>query len=214
MERAVVFDLGGVLIDWNPRYLYRRLFDGDDRAMERFLSTVCTPEWNRRQDAGRSLAEGTRELVDRFPEQADLIRAYYDRWSEMIGGPIAASVQILGELRGRDTHLYALSNWSAETFNRVRGEFDFLGWFEGIVVSGEEGTVKPDRAIFRVLLDRYRLDPRATVYVDDLPANVEQARSMGMDGVLFRTPDALRDELRARDLLGAAGREVTRGLPE
>ncbi len=202
MERTVVFDLGGVLIDWNPRYLYRRLFDGDEVAMEHFLSTVCTPEWNALQDAGRPFWVATEELVERHPEHAELIRAFYGEWREMIGGPIAGTVELLAELRRRGTRLYALTNWG-EAFPEVRREVDFLDWFEGIVVSGEEGVAKPDPMMFRILAERYQLTPALTTYIDDSPANVVQAARQGFDAIHFRSPEQLRLELAGRGLLDA-----------
>jgi len=198
---AVVFDLGGVLIDWNPRHLYRSLFDGDDDAMEDFLTTVTTPEWNLEQDRGRPFAVAIEELVERHPHHEAMIRAYWARWREMIKGPIHETVAVLADLQGRGIPLYALTNWSAETFAVARHEFEFLGWFEGIVVSGEERLAKPDEAIFRLLLERYHLAPRRTVYIDDSRANVEQARRLGLDAIYFRGAQELREDLRARDLV-------------
>jgi len=138
----VVFDLGGVLIDWDPRHLYRKLFAGDEAAMEHFLATVCTHEWHRHHDAGRSLAEGVRTLKDLHPDKAELIDAFGTRQGEMLAGSIAGAVEILKELRDRDVPLYALSNWPAETFPPARRRFDFLDWFDGILVSGEIGAIK------------------------------------------------------------------------
>jgi 2-haloacid dehalogenase len=200
---AVIFDLGGVLIDWDPRHLYRRLFDGNEEAMERFLADVTTVEWNARQDGGRSLEEATSELIAAHPQQADLIRAYYapDTWREMIAGSIEESVGILSELKERGVRLFALSNWSAETFPRVRHEFDFLGWFEGIVLSGHEGVTKPAEAIYRILLDRHGLSASEVIFVDDSEHNVQQARQLGMDAIRFTSPADLRRELEVRGLL-------------
>src|SRR5712691_7243123 len=149
---SVVFDLGGVLIDWDPRHLYRKLFAADEAAMEHFLATVCTHEWNRGQDAGRSFAEGARLLKAEHPEKADLIDAYGARFDEMMAGPIAGSLEILAELRDRDTPLYALSNWSAETYPPAFDRFEFLRWFRGILVSGDVKVIKPDPRIFELLL--------------------------------------------------------------
>ncbi|MFQ5973200.1 MAG: HAD family hydrolase, partial [Alphaproteobacteria bacterium] len=160
MRTTVIFDIGGVLIDWDPRHLYRKLFDDED-AMEHFLATVCTPEWNAQQDEGRTVAEGTALLTERFPEHAALILAYYDRFGEMMNGPLEETVSLLGELRGAGTPLYALSNWSRETFPLARERFEFLDWFRGIVISGEEGVKKPDPRIYQLLLHRYRIDPGA-----------------------------------------------------
>ena len=198
---AVVFDLGGVLIDWNPRYLYRTLFDGDDAAMEHFLTHVCSPAWNHRQDAGRSFADGCAELVGEFPEARALIEAWRERFDETLGGAIAGTVEILAALRERGVPLYALSNWWAETFPIARARFDFLGWFDGIVISGELGVAKPDPRIFAHLLETYGLRADATVFIDDLPANVAAAAAAGMHPILFTDPAALRAALRELDLL-------------
>jgi len=199
--RAVVFDLGGVLIDWNPRYLYRTLFGDDTAAMEHFLTHVCSPAWNHRQDAGRSFAEGSAELIREFPEARPLIEAWHERFDETLGGAIAGSVEILAALRERGVPLYALSNWWAETFPIARARFDFLGWFDGIVISGELGVAKPDPRIFAHLLETYRLRADATVFVDDLPVNVAAAAAAGMQTILFTDPAALREQLRQLDLL-------------
>ncbi|MBV8937551.1 MAG: HAD family phosphatase, partial [Alphaproteobacteria bacterium] len=169
-RRVVVFDLGGVLIDWDPRHLYCKLIE-DEAAMERFLATVCTHEWNRCQDAGRSFAEGARLLKAEHPEAAELIDAYGTRFDEMIAGPIAGSVQILAELRERGIPLYGLTNWSAETYPAAFERFEFLRWFRGILVSGEVGLIKPDPRIFAVLIERVGIDPQHAVYVDDDEAN-------------------------------------------
>ena len=204
-EQAVVFDLGGVLIDWNPRYLYRQLL-GDEAAVEAFLGEVCTPAWNERQDEGRPVAEATAELCARFPGQAALVRAYYDRWNEMLGGAIEGTVAILEELDARGVPLYALSNWSAETFHHAQARFGFLGRFRGIVVSGEERLIKPDPRIFELLFKRYSLRPERAIFIDDVPRNVEAARALGMTALLFRSPPELRADLAARGLVAPARR--------
>ncbi len=145
---AAVFDLGGVLIDWNPRYLYRKLFQGDDDAMEHFLATVCTSDWNLQQDAGRSLAEACALLRSGFPAHAKMIDARMERYDEMLAGPIHRTVDLLAELRSRDVPLYALSNWSTETFPAAQERFDFLRWFRGMLPSGHVRLVKSDREFF------------------------------------------------------------------
>jgi 2-haloacid dehalogenase len=200
--KAVVFDLGGVLIDWDPRYLYRKLL-ADEAAVEDFLATVTTPEWNAEQDRGRPFAQGVAELVRRHPAHAAAIAAYHERWTEMLGGEVPGTVAVLAELRAAGVPLYALSNWSAETFRLTRGRFPFLEWFDGVVVSGEEGVIKPDRRIFELLLERFGLVPDATVFVDDSPANVAAARDLGMDAVRFHDAAGLRRDLAARGLLPA-----------
>jgi 2-haloacid dehalogenase len=199
---TVVFDLGGVLVDWNPRHLYRTLFPGDAAAMEDFLATVCTPAWNEAQDAGRSWVEATASLKSQHPEKAALIDAYFERWEEMLGGAIDGTVEILAALRRRGVPLYALTNWSAETFPFARRRFDFLGWFDGIVVSGEEGLIKPDPRIFRILLDRHGFAASDAVYIDDVARNADAATALGFHGIRFSDPAALRRELAALGLLG------------
>lgn len=198
--RPIVFDLGGVLIDWDPRHLYRKLFDGE-AEMERFLTEVCTQEWNEKQDEGRPFAEGVAELVERHPDQRPLIEAYAARWAEMMGGSISDSVEILGELRSRGHALYALSNFSAETFPHARERFDFLDWFDGIVISGEVRTKKPEPEIFRVLLTRHGLEAERCVFVDDIQANVEAAQDLGFEALHFTSAAALRDQLGRLGLL-------------
>jgi 2-haloacid dehalogenase len=198
--KAVVFDLGGVLIDWDPRYLFRKLL-ADEAAVEEFLDTVCTPKWNAELDRGRPFAEGVAELVERHPEHAAAIAAYHERWPEMLAGDLPGTVEVLAELRAAGVPLYALTNWSAETFAITRGRFEWLDWFDGLLVSGEERMTKPDPAFFRLLLDRFGLDPGATVFVDDSEANVAAARELGIDAVRFTGPDQLRRELSARRIL-------------
>ena len=200
--KAVVFDLGGVLIDWDPRYLYRKLLD-DEAAEEEFPATVCTPEWNAEQDRGRPFAEGVAELVERHPVHAAAITAYHERWPEMLGGAVGGTVEVLAELRTAGVPVYALTNWSAETFGIARERFEFLEWFDGVLVSGEERMIKPDPAIFRLLLDRFGLDPGATFYIDDSPANVAAADRLGFDALRFTSPAQLRRDLEARGLLSA-----------
>ena len=196
-----VFDLGGVLLDWNPRHLYRKLFAGDEAAMEHFLATVCTHEWNRCQDAGRSFAEGGRLLTAEHPDKVELIDAYGARFDEMIAGPIAGMVEILAELRDRGTPLYGLTNWSAETYPPARERFAFLSWFRGILVSGEVGGIKPDPRRFEVLIERFAINPENAVYIDDVEANVAAAQSFGIHAIQFTTPARLRRELTRLGLL-------------
>ncbi|MFI4948525.1 MAG: HAD family hydrolase [Alphaproteobacteria bacterium] len=200
-RNIVVFDLGGVLIDWDPRHLYRKLFAGDEAAMEHFLATVCTREWHRHHDAGRSFAEGARILKDQHPDKTELIDAFGARQDEMMRGPIAGSVEILAELRDRDTPLYALSNWPAEGFVQARKRFEFLRWFRGIVISGEIGAIKPQPRIYEVLIGRFAINPHDSVYIDDVEVNAAAARPFGMHAIHFTDPAALRAELVALGLL-------------
>jgi 2-haloacid dehalogenase len=190
-----VFDLGGVLVDWNPRYLYRKLFGGDDAAMEHFLANICTSKWNLQQDAGRSFAEATALLKKEHPNYGELIDAWFARHPEMLAGPIPGSVDILAELRANEIPLYALSNWSTETFPSAQKRFDFLQWFRGILLSGKVRLIKPDPRIYELFLETFSIDPAQTVYIDDIPANVEGANAAGMHGIVFKNANQLRTEL-------------------
>jgi len=201
---TVVFDLGAVLIDWDPRYVYRDLFPGDEAGMEAFLADVTSSTWNHQMDAGKPWADAIAELVASHPERRDLIEAYWSRWPDMLRGEIPGTVEVLRELREAGFTLYALTNWSAETFPVARERFAFLGWFGGIVVSGEEGLAKPDPALYRILLERYALDASTALFVDDRTENVTAAEGVGMTGVVFRSPEALRSDLVQRGLLAPA----------
>ena len=192
---TVLFDLGSVLIDWNPRYLYRPLFNGDDQAMERFLAEIVPPEWNHQIDAGKPLSEAVTERIRVYPAYAELIALWKDEWTKMLREPIAESVVILSELRQRGHRLYALTNWSAETFPVARAKFDFLKWFDDIVVSGEVKLAKPDPRIFALAIERCRLDPARTVFIDDSPRNVEAGSNAGLHALHFTGPQQLRTEL-------------------
>jgi 2-haloacid dehalogenase len=200
---AVVFDIGGVLLDWNPRYLYRKLFD-DEPAMERFLSEVCTLDWHDAHDRGVPFERSCAELAARHPEQAELIWAWGRRSEEMIGGPIPGTAEILRALKDQGVPCYALTNMEAETYPQRLERFDFLRWFDGTVVSGFEpgGIAKPDPEIFRRLLDRFGLQPATTVLIDDAPRNLEAARRLGMQTVQFRSAGQLRGWLEDARLLG------------
>ncbi len=200
---TIVFDLGGVLIEWDPRHVYRTMFTGPDAEaeMERFLAEVCTPEWNAEQDRGRTLAEATAILVERHPDQAELVEAYYGRWDEMLGEPIGETVQIARELKNRGLRLVALSNWSAETFPRARHRMAFLDEFDGVLISGAVGLIKPDRAIFDLVAQRHDVDAGRAIFIDDSPKNVAAAANAGFDAILFESPEQLRRELTRRGLL-------------
>jgi len=196
---VIIFDLGAVLIDWNPRYLYRKLFD-DEAAMERFLSEICTPEWNAEQDRGRSWADAVALLSAEHPDQAALIQAYWDRWEEMMVGSIDGTVAILELLKSEGYELHALTNWSAETFPLARARFAFLERFESILVSGDEGMKKPDTKIFQLLLERIKHRAERCVFIDDSAKNIEAAAGLGFDAILFKSPDLLRSALAARGI--------------
>lgn len=195
-----LFDLGNVLINWDPRHVYRTLFASEEE-MERFLSEICNHDWNVQMDGGRSFADGIAELVARYPEQAPLIRAYRERWPEMLGGPIGETVDVLARLQSDGRRLFALTNWSSDTFPIARAQYGFLDWFEHIVVSGEVKLVKPDPAIFRHAIERCSLDPARTLFIDDSRVNVESAARMGFATHHFTAPGPLRATLSEWGLL-------------
>lgn len=193
---TIIFDLGGVLIDWNPEYVFRTVIPEDDRRAF-FFANICTSDWNVEQDAGRTLQEGTDLLVAQWPEWETEIRTFYGRWEDMLGGPIPETVELFRALKEQGTHrLLALTNWSHETFPVALERYDFLHWFEGIVVSGEEKTRKPFADIYKILLDRYSVEPEHAVFIDDNLHNVKAAESLGIQGVHFQSADDLREKLR------------------
>ncbi len=199
--KAIIFDLGGVLIDWNPRYVYRDIFD-DEGKIDWFFENICTHDWNEKQDAGRSLEEATQELVEKFPEYENEVRAYYGRWEEMLGGPIHDTVAILRSIREADKYnLYALTNWSAETFPVALERYDFLKWFDGIVMSGEEKTRKPFADIYHTLLSRFKVDPAEALFIDDSLRNIKGAGEVGIKGIHFHSPPQLLRDLKEMDIL-------------
>ena len=197
---VVVFDLGGVLIDWNPRYLYRQLI-ADEAEIERFLAEVCHAEWNEQQDRGRTFAEAVEEAAARHPGERGLIEAYHHRWHEMLAGPIEGSVRILKELKKTGYELHALTNWSVEKFPIARERYEFLSWFESILVSGEVGLIKPDPRIFQLLLEGIGRPANDCIYIDDNARNVAAAKALGFEAIHFQAPDQLRQDLARRGTL-------------
>lgn len=198
--KTIVFDLGGVLIDWNPRYLYKKIFACEEE-MEWFLQTVCPPAWNVRQDAGRPFVEGILEAKEKYPKYAPQIEAYFSRWDEMLGGCVKGSPEILRDVKARGHKTYALTNWSAETFPLACAKFGFLSEFDGIVVSGAEKLAKPDPAIFKRLLERFNLNAPDCIFIDDNADNVAAAAQLGFETVLFTDAPSLRRELVERGVL-------------
>ncbi|SEO04729.1 HAD family phosphatase [Mucilaginibacter sp. OK283] len=201
MINTIIFDLGAVLIDWNPHYVYKTIFD-DEQEMHDFLANVCTSDWNEEQDAGRSLQEGTDLLVARFPEHEANIRAFYGRWIEMLGEPFHGTVEIFKQLKESNKYkIYALTNWSAETFPFAQARFDFLNWFDGVVVSGTEKMRKPTPEFYQILLNRYHVNPAEAVFIDDNYRNVVAAEKMGIKSIHFKSAEELSEELRAIAIL-------------
>lgn len=198
---ALIFDLGGVLLDWNPRYLYRKLFDGDEARVDFFLKEICPQSWNMRQNTGYPTAKAIEERCLLFPQYSAEIHAYYERYPETVKGEIAGSVAILRELRDAGFALCALSNWSAETFGLVRGDYAFLKWFDEMVISGEVGLAKPDKAIFMLAAQRMQRAPVDCLFIDDLAVNIDAAREYGFQTLLFESPQSLQMNLTSRGIL-------------
>ncbi len=193
---TIIFDLGGVLIDWNPERLFKKIFK-DPEEMKYFLSEVCTPDWNEQQDGGRLIADANKILIDKFPKYEAEINAFYGRWPEMLGGPIDGTVEIFKELIEAKTHrIYALTNWSAETFPVALERYDFLQWFEGILVSGTEKLKKPDPKIYNLILDRYKIHGPNSVFIDDNLRNIKASIDCGIHGIHFSSPEQLRKDLK------------------
>ena len=196
----VVFDIGGVLIDWNPAYLYRKLLP-DEATVSAFLTNVCTGAWNEQFDAGRPFADGIADLAARHPEQAELIEAYWLRWHEMLGGEIAGTARLLHRLKAGGVPVHAISNWSAETFPRAREIFPFLDTFDVLVVSGTEKLVKPHAPIFQRFLERAGVRAEQCLFIDDNAANIATATALGFHTEHFRSAEALEARLTSLGLL-------------
>ena len=192
---AIIFDLGGVLIDWNPAYVYDKMFTSEEQK-RLFFEKICTPDWNEQQDAGRSLKEATDELLEKHPDWKEYIEAYYGRWEEMLGGPIHGTVEIFKQLKASGKYkLYALTNWSAETFPVALDRYDFLHWFDARVVSGEEKMRKPFPEFYQLLLDRFQLTAEETLFIDDNLRNEQAAKEIGLQTVHFKSPAQLKEDL-------------------
>lgn len=199
--KNIIFDLGGVLIDWQPERMYTKLIS-DENKRKWFLENICSLAWNEEQDGGRTIAEANELLISQFPEYKDWIEAYYRRWEEMLGGPIQETVDIFRNLRQNPSYkIYALTNWSAETFPRALEMFDFLHWFDGRIVSGEEKTRKPFRDIYDIILTRFDLIPENTLFIDDNLRNIKAAEEMGIICHHFTSPDSLAAYLKKENVL-------------
>ena len=199
--KAIIFDLGGVLIDWNPSYLFDQLFE-DEEQKKHFFEQICTPDWNEMQDAGRPLKDATESLVAKHPEWKEYIEAYYGRWEEMLGGPIHETVEIFRQLKEQQKYeLYALTNWSAELFPIALERYEFLHWFDGRVVSGEEKMRKPFSDFYQLIMKRFKLVPAETLFIDDNKRNVIAAQELGMHTIHFLSPTQLAEELQKRNLI-------------
>ena len=196
---TIIFDFGGVLVDWNPRHMYHSVFE-NSLEMEYFLTHICTEDWNLQQDGGRSLSEGTRMLQDKFPDHAEKIGLFYDRWEEMMKGDISENVALLKVLKEK-YKLYGLTNWSAETFPIALKRFPFFKYFDGIVVSGQEKMIKPDEKIFSLILSRYHLQSADCLFIDDNLKNISTAKKMGFVTIHIQEKTNLKRELSLMGLL-------------
>jgi 2-haloacid dehalogenase len=195
---TLVFDFGGVLIDWNPAYVYLKEFRGNQEEMSHFLNTICSWEWNENQDAGYSLHKATEKRVALYPEYERLIRMYYGRWEDMLGYEHTDTVALLKTFKDHNKYrLIGLTNWSHETFPVALERFAFLSWFEGIVVSGTEKMKKPDANIYTLTLDRYKIIPENAVFIDDKLENVHAAAQLGMHGIHFTSAAKLKRDLES-----------------
>jgi 2-haloacid dehalogenase len=204
MIKTIIFDLGGVLIDWNPRYMYRKIFS-DEAKMEDFLTNITTMEWNEQQDAGHLIADATRELIAKYPDSESQIRAYYERWTEMLNGAVQETVDILMKIHdSKKYRLYALTNWSGELFPYALANFDFLQYFKGIIVSGDEKMKKPDIRIYDLILDRYEIDPETAVFIDDSERNIKGAAVVGLKTIHFKSAQQLEKDLAKMGVLISA----------
>lgn len=184
MIKNIIFDFGGVLLDWNPRYLYKSYFNNDEE-MEHFLADICNGEWNIKQDAGRPFAEAVKELQAKYPEYAEAIQMYDDDWEKMLKCELPESIDLLKELKSMGYGIYGLTNWSAEKIGYAFANYSFFSLFDGIVVSGVEKVVKPDRKIYEILLERYSLKPGECVFIDDNQDNVDMAKVLGINAIRF-----------------------------
>jgi 2-haloacid dehalogenase len=194
MKRTIVFDIGGVLIDWNPRYLYRKIFS-DSEEMEFFLREVCSPEWNAQADAGKSYHDAINELIPLYPQYEECIRLYLERWEEMVGGIYPQVVNILEDLQDAGYPLAALSNWPADTFPIVQAKYEFLDWFDPLLISGRIGYKKPDPEFFDILLCKIDRDPAECIFIDDTVDNIKIANELGISTIHFQSAQQLAAEL-------------------
>jgi len=199
--KAIIFDYGNVLIEWNPRYVYNRYFPDDPEAMEHFLNEVDFMGWNAHQDKGRSFKDGVADLSTKFPHYAHLIQAYHDHWQDSIGITNNDTVEIMKQLKGKGYPLYGLSNWSAETFPYAHGKFDFFDMLDDMVISGLVGHIKPEPEIFEIMLEKIGKPAQECLFIDDSLANIQQAQRMGFATVHFESAEQLAKELHDLNVL-------------
>jgi 2-haloacid dehalogenase len=198
---TIIFDLGNVLVDWSPLHVYRDYFDSEEKR-NYFFENICTADWNEQQDEGKSIVEATQELVQKFPEWEQPIRDFYGRWTEMLKGPIHESVEIFRQLKASGKYkIYALTNWQSSLFDIALVRYNFLHWFDGRVVSGDEKTRKPFPEFYQRLLDRYNVNPSEALFIDDSLRNVKAAEELGIKSIHFEGAEQLKEKLKDMNVL-------------
>ena len=199
---TIIYDLGNVLVQWDPRFVFDDKYFDSENEREYFFEHICTADWNEQQDAGRSIVEGTMELISKFPDWEPAIRDFYGRWAEMLRGPVTGAVEIFKELKDTGRFkFYALTNWNAHLFEIALVRYDFFHWFDGRVVSGEEKTRKPFPEFYQILFDRYQVDPSRAIFIDDSLRNIQAADKLGMNTIHFKDAMQLRQSLKHLEIL-------------
>ncbi len=199
---TVIFDLGGVLVDWRPEYLYRKVFNGNEKKVQWFLSKICTSSWNAEQDGGRTIEEAENIKIAEFPEHEDLIRLYYNQWHQMFSGPIEENVTLFKSLKASGNYkIYALTNWSAERWDKALQLFPFFNYFDGVVVSGQEKMRKPSLEIYELILNRFQISPEKAIFIDDNEENVTAAKTLKIHGIHYKSPQQLLKNLQSCQLI-------------
>jgi len=199
---TIIFDLGGVLVDWKPEYLYRKVFNGNEKKVQWFLNNICTSAWNAEQDGGRTIEEAENIKIAEFPEHEDLIRLYYNQWHQMFSGPIEENVTLFKSLKASGNYkIYALTNWSAEKWDKALELFPFFQFFDGVVVSGQEKMRKPSPEIYELILNRFQISPEKSIFIDDNEENVTAAKTLKIHGIHYKSPQQLLKNLQSCQLI-------------
>ena len=199
---TIIFDLGGVLVDWKPEYLYRKVFNGNEKKVQWFLSKVCTSAWNAEQDGGRTIEEAENLKIAEFPEHEELIRLYYKQWHQMFSGPIEENVELFKQLKASGNYkIYALTNWSAEKWELALELFPFFNYFDGVVVSGQEKIRKPFPEIYDLILHKFTINPENAIFIDDNEENVIAAKALKIQGIHYKSPQQLFNELKSHKII-------------
>ncbi|HSQ45855.1 MAG TPA: HAD family phosphatase [Lutibacter sp.] len=199
---TIIFDLGGVLVDWKPEYLYRKVFNGNEKKVQWFLNNVCTSTWNAEQDGGRTIEEAETVKIAEFPDHEELIRLYYKKWHQMFSGPIEENVELFKQLKASGNYkIYALTNWSAEKWELALELFPFFNYFDGVVVSGQEKIRKPYPEIYNLIVDKFAINPENAIFIDDNEENVIAAKALKIYGIHYKSPQQLLNELKSYKII-------------